>query len=316
MSTDNNQTNTPPPPPAPEAEPKDTGLKALKTYLNSAGIQQRFEQLLGKRAPGFIMSVLQIVSSNKDLVKCDIQSIYNAAATAAVLNLPLNNNLQFAHIVPYKDWKQGNKQFAQFQMGWRGFVQLAQRTGKYKTVNVTDVREGELKKRDRLAGAFEFEWEQDDIKRNALPIVGYVSFFALTDGFEKANYKTLDQIHAHARKYSKTYDRADGKWVTDFPAMASKTVLKELLANYGPLSIEMTEALKYDQAIITGDPGNLKPEYLDNPIQDAQEISDEEAEQIEKDIRERQARETEELALKMINKNDKPADDGKAGVKK
>jgi recombination protein RecT len=290
---------------APADQKQETGLQAVKTLLNSDGIKARFEQMLGKKAGGFITSVLQIVSSNKDLQACDLQSIYNAAATAAVLDLPLNNNLQFAHLIPYKDHKRGGMQFAQFQMGWRGFVQLAQRSGQFSTINVTDVREGELKSRDRLTGECVFLWEQDEEKRKVLPLIGFISYFRLINGFQKSIYRSVTELRAHAARYSKTYNREDSKWNTDFDAMCCKTVLKENLNKYAPLSVEMATAIQYDQAIIRDD----KVEYLDNPFSDAQELSDEEAAEIERITREDQAKQAELDLEGKLKKDDKK--DGK-----
>lgn len=281
-------------------QPKpETGLKAIKTFLNSEGIREKFAEMLGRRAPQFITSVMQIVSSNKDLSSADVQSVYNAAATAAILDLPLNSNLQFAHIVGYKDNKRGGVVYAQFQMGWRGFVQLAQRSGQFQTVNVTDVREGELVKRDRLTGECVFKWEDNEEERASKKIIGFVSYFRLVNGFEKQLYKTVEQLREHGKKYSKTYNREDGKWNTDFDAMCSKTVIKEILNKFAPLSVEMQTAIRADQSII-GSIDEGKFEYPDNPIQDADELSDEEAADIERKTRADQAKLAEEHAEAML----------------
>lgn len=268
-TTDTGSTGqTPPPQPdAPQAEPAkpetpaETGVKAIRTFLNGDMIKKRFEEILGTKAPGFIMSVLQVVNGNPELWEADIQSIYNAAATAAILDLPLNNNLQFAAIVPYRDKKRGGMKVAQFQMMWRGFVQLAQRSGHMKTIHVIDVREGELLHRDRLRDECIFNWIQDDNIRMKLPIVGFVSYFRLINGFEKMLFRTLDELQAHGKKYSKTYDRQDGMWNTDFNAMCAKTTVKELLNKWAPLSIEMATAIQADQAVMLGEG---KYEYPDN----------------------------------------------------
>ena len=270
---------------------QQTDLQAIRHFLDGKGVKEKFEQMLGKRAPQFITSVMQIIASSKDLQKADINSIYNAAATAAVLDLPLNNNLQFAAIVPYKDTKRGTCE-AQLQVMWKGIVQLAQRSGQYETINVTDVRKGELKSRDRLSGDCIFEWEQDEEKRQQLPIIGFVSYFKLINGFKKPLFRTEAELKAHAKKYSKTYDRQDGKWNTDFDAMCAKTVIKENLSKWGPLSIDMALAFQADQAVVKSlEEGKF--EYPDNPIQDAQEISEDEAAEIARTANEQQARDAE-----------------------
>ena len=279
-----------------------TPFDAIKNYFNSDGITKKFEQLLGKKSSGFITSVMQIVASNKDLSQCDPQSIYNAAATAAILDLPLNNNLQFAALIPYKDNKTG-KTSAQMQIMWRGFAQLAQRSGKFSTINVTDVRQGELVSRNRLTGECIFKWEQDDIVRANLPIIGFVSYFRLTNGFEKPLYKTVAELRAHGAKYSKTYNRSDGKWNTDFEAMCAKTVIKENLQKWAPLSIEMAQSFQADQAVIRGIQGTeIEAEYIDNP-EDA--ISDEEAQAIKDTLAKEQAKQAELGLEQMLKKDDK-----------
>ena len=289
-----------------EHEKKEpTSMDVIKGYFNNEVLLKKFEQIMGKKAQGFITSVMQIVSSNKDLSKCDPQSIYNAAATAAILDLPLNNNLQFAALVPYKDNKTG-KVSATFQIMWKGMVQLAQRSGQFSTINVTDVRQGELKHRDRLTGECTFEWEQDDVKRVTLPIIGFVSYFRLINGFEKPLYRTKAELQAHAAKYSKTYNRSDSKWNTDFEAMCAKTVIKESLNKWAPLSIDMARAIQADHSIVASIEDG-KYEYPDNPIEEIQELSDEEAAEIERITREDQARQAEidlEGKLKKDEKKD------------
>lgn len=286
-------TNTPP---GNTPVDKEAQFKAIKKMFEGDAIVKRFEQILGKNASGFIMSVLQIISNEKKLQVAEITSIYNAAAKAAVIKLPLDTNLQYACIVPYKDTKSGIT-YAQFQMQWKGFVQLAQRTGQYKTINVVDVREGELINEDLLTGDCTFKWEQDYDKRQALNIIGYVSFFELVAGFRKMIFWREEKLRKHAKKYSKTYDFQDGRWNTDFEAMCKKTMIKENLSKWGPLSIELSDAIKYDQAVV-GDDG--KPNYIDNPLTEYEELSDEEAEKIAEEERQRQAKAgTDDLFNKM-----------------
>lgn len=136
----------------------------VKSLFGRDDVKQKFQELLGKRSASFITSVLQIVASNQYLVNADPNSIYHAAAVAATLDLPLNSQLGFAHIVPYNDRKTG-KQIAQFQMGWKGFVQLAFRSGQFKTLKCSDVRDGELKEYNRLTGELIIVWEKDEVKQ-------------------------------------------------------------------------------------------------------------------------------------------------------
>lgn len=236
-----------------------------KSLFAQDNIKKRFEEMLGKKAQGFITSVLQIVASNDLLAKADPMSVYNAAAVAATLDLPLNNSLGMAYIVPYNVKQPGGtpKVMAQFQMGYKSFIQLAQRSGTFKTINSTDVREGEIKHHDRLSGEITFDWIQGP-ERNDRPIIGYVAYFKLHNGFEKPLYMTSEEVKAHGTEYSQSFKKGYGLWKDKFDAMANKTVLKLLLSKYAPLSIAMQTAVVADQAIIN-DPETLDITYADNP---------------------------------------------------
>ncbi len=237
----------------------------ISGILSQEIVRKRFEQVLGKKAPGFMSSVISAVNSNNELKKAAPMSVVAAAAVAASLDLPINPSLGFAHIVPYSGK-------AQFQMGWRGFVQLAMRSGQYRTLNVCVVHEGELVESNRFTGAMIF----DEKKRTSDKVIGYVAYFKLLNGFEKYLYMTSDQAQAHGKKYSKSFSSANGKWQTDFEAMALKTVLKMLLSKFGILSIEMQSAVTYDQAIVHSIDGEYS--YDDNP--EGGEVLDVEAEAV------------------------------------
>lgn len=259
----------------------------IKSLFGRDDVQKKFEQMLGKKAQGFIVSVLQIVSSNKNLINADPVSIYNAAAIAATLDLPLNNSLGFAYIVPYnqkyQDPKDGvwkKKQVAQFQIGAKGFNQLAQRSGQFQTINAVDVREGEIVENNRLSGEITFNWIQNEEERLSKKIVGYISYFKLLNGFEKPFYMSIEKLRAHGKKYSQTYSSELSLWKTDEDGMCLKTVTKLNLSKHAPLSIEMATALKTDQAVINDEKGD-SVSYLDN-IQDAEFVEmDKEAERVE-----------------------------------
>jgi recombination protein RecT len=223
--------------------------------LSKDEVRKRFEQVLGKKAAGFMSSVISAVNSNSELKKASPMSVISAAAVAASLDLPINPSLGFAHIVPYK--KDGVP-VAQFQMGWRGYVQLGMRSGQYKTMNACVVYEGELVESNRFTGEMYF----DESKKSSDRVIGYVAFFKLINGFEKYLYMSVDQVTAHGKRYSKSFDHKNGKWNTDFEAMALKTVLKLLLSKFGILSIEMQNAVVYDQAAIKSLDGKTY-EYID-----------------------------------------------------
>lgn len=223
----------------------------LKAYFGTDLIKQKFTEILGKKAPGFIASILQITGNNELLAKADPVSIFNAAATAATLDLPLNNNLGFAYIVPYKGK-------AQFQMGYKGFIQLAQRSGQFKTIASTPIYEGQLIEQNPLTGyVFDFTKPKSD------KVIGYAAYFELINGFHKTLYMTKEELLGHGTKYSQSFQKGFGLWKDDFDAMASKTVLKLLLSKFAPLSIEMQRAVISDQAIINDwETGEMN--YVDN----------------------------------------------------
>lgn len=266
--------STPTPQPAPASVEKPATLKSL---LERDDVKSKFRELLGKRSSSFVTSVLQVVASSDQLKHADPMSVMQSAAVAATLDLPLNNNLGFAYIVPYNNrQKDGSyKTVGQFQIGWKGYQQLAQRSGQFVRLNVSDVREGEIKHFDRLSGDIEFQWIQEEEVRRALPVIGYVSYFKLINGFEKSLYMTMGDLKEHAKKYSKTYQKGFGNWVDDFDSMARKTVIKLNLSRNAPLSVEMQTAINVDQAVIK-DVETEDVEYIDNDVVLEQPVSLEE----------------------------------------
>lgn len=241
----------------------------IKNLFGRDEVRNKFQEMLGKRAPSFITSVLQIVSSNALLAKADPHSVYHSAAVAATLDLPLNNNLGFAYIVPYNqrykdendNWK--SKQVAQFQLGYKGFKQLALRSGQFKIMHSTDVREGELKEINRQTGEMTFEWIRDEDARDKAKIVGYLSYFELLNGYTQNFYMSIRDLEKHGKKYSQTFKNDKGLWKDDFPSMCLKTVTKLNLSKNAPLSVEMQKAITFDQAIIN-DSETEDVTYVDN----------------------------------------------------
>jgi recombination protein RecT len=214
--------------------------KDLRAFVESPAVKSRLQEMLGKRATQFTTSLLQVVNSNKLLQNASKESIYTAAMTAAVLDLPIQNNLGYAWIVPY------NKE-AQFQIGWKGLVQLAQRSGQYKSIGVLEVYENQFESFNALTEELKgnFDLAPDG------KVVGYAAYFKLVNGFEKTTYWSLSQVTAHGLKYSKSFKF--GPWKDNFDAMAKKTVLKSLLSKWGPMSVDvqMQIAMKADQAVVT-----------------------------------------------------------------
>lgn len=253
----------------------------LETMLGRIDIKKRFEEILGKKAPGFVSSILSVANSSQHLKGADPRTILGSAVIAATLDLPINPNLGFAYIVPYKG-------IAQFQMGYKGFIQLAIRSGQYKTIHAAEVYEDEIRWWNALTGDFAMkpseEWKQRETGQTD-KIVGYVAFFRLINGFEKYLYMTKAQVERHAKKYSQSYSGANSKssrWAQDFDVMALKTLLKLLLSKYGILSIEMQKAIQADQGSTTEtDPDK---QVFDHPdVQDAEIRTgeDQEAEKFE-----------------------------------
>lgn len=228
---------------------------SVKQFFEQDTIKKKFNELLGKRSASFITSVLQITASNELLKNADPITVYQAAAVSATLDLPLNNNLGFAYIVPFKNTKL-NKTEAQFQLGYRGYIQLAMRSGQFKTISVSPIYEGQLIEENPLIG-FEFDFK----KKASDKIIGYAAYFKLINGFEKTLYSSIEEVTAHAKKYSQTFKKGFGLWKDDFNAMACKTVLKMLLSKYAPLSVEMQTAVTSDSAVIRED-GQV--DYVDN----------------------------------------------------
>jgi len=225
--------------------------QTLSALLSSQSIKERFNDILKDKAPAFISSILSVVNSNAALRDCDPKSIIGAAAIAASLDLPINSSLGFAHLVPYSG-------VAQFQLGAKGFVQLALRSGQYKSINYAEIYDGEFISWDRLRGeiVLDFKAKKSDV------IVGYVANFTLLNGFEKTFYMSKEEITAHAKKYSKSFSNPKAQWQSNFNAMALKTVLKLLLSKWGILSTQMQTAVEHDQSAI--DDTSEGPNYIDS----------------------------------------------------
>lgn len=240
----------------------------VNTLLKQDGYKKRFNELMGKKAPAFISSIVN-VSNLPSLKDADPNTIISSAVVAATLDLPIDQNLGFAYIVPYNT-KVGNSfvKKAQFQMGYKGYIQLAMRTGQYKTINAIEIYEGEIKRVNRLTGETEFNEDETLVNRDV--VVGYIAYFKLLNGFEKTIYMSREEMEKHAKKYSQSYSSskkwvADSSlWATDFDGMAIKTVMKRLLSKYGILSIEMQSAITNDQAVMN----DSNPEYVDNQVRE------------------------------------------------
>lgn len=246
----------------------------VKSYFEKDDIQNKFKEMLGKRATQFITSVIQISNSNDLIKKSEPASLINAAITAATLDLPINQNLGFAYIIPFNEKQKDGSYLtkAQFQLGYKGFIQLAQRSGQFKTISATPILEGQIVSQNPLTG-FEF-----DFTNNTGKVVGYAAYFELLNGFSKTMYMTVEQLNKHGVKYSQTFKKGFGLWKDDFDAMAQKTVLKLLLSKYAPLSVEMQRAVITDQSVIN-DAETMDVSYIDNTTQSIEEVNDDKEKQ-------------------------------------
>jgi recombination protein RecT len=197
---------------------------------------EQFTQTLKDAAPEFITSMVELVTADKALQACDPREIIMEALKAAVLHLPLNKQLGYAWIVPYKN-------VPQFQLGYKGLVQLAMRSGQYEYINAGVIYEGEEVIADRLTGAIEIKGI-----RTSENAIGYFAHFTTLNGTKKTVWSTRDEMRAHAEKYSKSYSYSSSPWKTEFDKMATKTMIRSLLSKWGILTVSMEYALKAESA--------------------------------------------------------------------
>ena len=215
----------------------------LNSVLDKEGMRKRFDELLGKRTPQFVSSIVSMVNADKNLQQAFYESpmtVIQASLKAAMFDLPIDQSLGYAYIVPFKNYKKdlgAKKMEATFILGWKGMHQLALRTGAYKTINVVDVREGELKSYNRLTEEVKIDFIEDEDARDALPIIGYVGYYRLVNGAEKTVYMSTKSIAAHEKKFRKGEFQGKG-WREDWDAMARKTVYRILIGKWGVMSID------------------------------------------------------------------------------
>ncbi|WP_051290213.1 recombinase RecT [Bacteroides pyogenes] len=241
-----------------------TTVGQLKSLLSGESVKSRFHEILGKKAAGFTSSIISVVNSNSLLQVADPQSVLNSAVIAATLDLPINPNLGFAAIVPYNDRKSG-KCIAQFQLMYKGLVELCLRSGQFASLIDEVVYEGQIVKKNKFTGEYIF----DEDAKTSNKVIGYMAYFRLVNGFEKTFYMTSEEVTAHAKAYSQSFKSGYGVWKDNFDIMARKTVLKLLLSKYAPKSIEMQRAITFDQAAVKGDltetnVDEAEIEYIDN----------------------------------------------------
>lgn len=246
MATSGSEPRRPLPPTTELAKSEPKKPETVKDYLALPSYRDRFNEIMGKRAPQFMASIIN-ASAQYTLRDCEPKSVIAAACVAATLDLPIDKNLGFAHIVPYKT---GGVKIAQFQMGYKGIIQLALRSGQYQRLNAGPVNKEVFVGYDEV-GEPRLDWTKfDAIKATAEP-AGYFAAWRLVNGFTKSVYWPKDVVESHAQRYSQAYraDKKDSPWFTDFPGMATKTVLMNGLRKWGILSVEMQKAIEHDQGI-------------------------------------------------------------------
>ena len=258
---------------------KSTGIKGFNNLINSDLMRTKIHQMVGATdSQEFITSITSAVNTNPALAECDPQTIISAALLGQSLHLKPSPQLGYFYMVPFNNRKKGTKE-AQFQLGYKGLLQLAIRTSEYIDIDAIEIKEGEYKGRDKFTGRPKFEFVEDDDIRENLPVVGYMAYFEMKNGYIKRLYWSKTKMENHADTYSmafdleKYHDLQEGKipqseqwkyssfWYKNFDEMAKKTMLRQLLSKHGLLSTEMQKAVESDQAVITKD---LQPEYVDN----------------------------------------------------
>ena len=238
----------------------NNNLPQLKQTLNAPSVKAKFEEMLGKRAPQFMTSITSVVQNNALLQKAEVNSIVMGSAIAASMDLPLNPNLGYAALVPFNS-KDGC--FAQLQIMVKGWTELFLRSGQCQSIICETVYDGQLVKKNKFTGEYVFN---EDAKKSD-KIIGFMAYFRLTNGFEKYEYMTIEEVKAHAQKFSQTFRKGAGIWKDHFEEMGKKTVLKKLLTKWAPKSIEMQQMAIFDQAVVDGkvdDLENAQANYADN----------------------------------------------------
>lgn len=206
-------------------------INQMKELVNNTALNKMFKDALKENSGAFLSSLIDLYNSDTNLQKCKAKDVIMEALKAATLKLPINKQLGFAYIVPYKD-------VPQFQLGYKGYIQLAMRTGQYQNLNAGIIYEGMEIKNNYLAGTIEIHGDKQSDNE-----IGYFAYFKLINGFEKCLYMSKEDITKHTQKFSKTYSFKGSSWQSNFSAMALKTVTRLLLSKYGILSTEMQTAI-------------------------------------------------------------------------
>lgn len=232
--------------------------------IQSEGYKNLINNTLGdpKRAAAFVTAITSAVATNPGLMECDPATILSAGLLGETLQLSPSPQLGQYYLVPFKDTKNG-RTVAQFQLGYKGYIQLAIRSGQYKKLNALAIKEGELIRWDPLNEELEVKLIEDEAERAKTPTIGYYAMFEYLNGFRKEMYWSIEKMDAHAKEYSFAYKKGYGSsfWLKDFDAMAIKTMLRQLISKWGIMSIDFQKAFEADMGVVRED---NSVDYVDN----------------------------------------------------
>ena len=243
----------------------------FSVFMTSDKVKSKINQMIaGKDGAKFITSLISLVANNPELAKCDHTTILSSALLGEGLKLSASPQLGQFFLVPFKDDKH-NRVVAQFQLGYKGYIQLAIRSGYYKKLNVLAIKEGELINYNPLDETIDVKLIEDEETREKTKTIGYFAMFEYQNGFIKTLYWSKEKMQAHAKKYSQAYRRDINKgsnysfWSRDFDGMGFKTMLRQLISKWGIMSVDFQTALTNDMAVIRD---NEEPDYVDNVPED------------------------------------------------
>lgn len=308
---------------------RDQSMK-LSVYLQNDAVKKQINQVVGgKNGTRFISSIVSAVQSTPALQECTSPSIVNAALLGEALNLSPSPQLGQFYMVPFDNRKKGCKE-AQFQLGYKGYIQLAERSGYYKKLNVLAIKEGELIRYDPLDEEIEVELIDDDVIREETPAMGYYAMFEYENGFRKTMYWSKKKMMAHAEKYSPAFSRNGGAktlelleqgkipekdlwkyssfWFKDFDSMALKTMLRQLISKWGIMSIDLQKAIDKDMAVIQEDGSADYVENVADEIDNDNVVAEQEIKEVQPEMKapdpekESDQREASDIEAEFFNK--------------
>lgn len=260
---------------------QQTPLQRFNVVMKDTRTQEYLASVLGSKKDQFVTTLISAVANNENLQTCEPMSLMYTAMKATALGLPIDPNLGYAAMIPFKDGKSG-KTLCQFQVQRDGWMELLMRTGQVKFVANEVVHEGELVKKNKFTGEYVF----DEGAKKSDKVIGYMAYIKLTNGFEKTVYWTVEECKAHALRYSQTFKKGYGIWKENFDAMALKTVLKHIIKKYAPKSVEVLSAISDDQSVLNekGDAAYSDATPDDQPQPEASESAKEKAEAVKAQV--------------------------------